>query len=109
MTQTRAKFALRRCDFDRAVRREIHLRWSQFCAFLRTLKGLKRAFLALFCTLTAPLVAAAQGCAMCYQNAAASGPSATSALRHAILILLIPAASLFLGIFGLIFRRDRSR
>jgi hypothetical protein len=48
---------------------------------------------------------AAQGCAMCYQNAASSGARGRAALRHGILILLLPALSLFVGIFFLIFRR----
>ncbi|HKQ85908.1 MAG TPA: hypothetical protein VJS43_03960 [Candidatus Acidoferrales bacterium] len=50
--------------------------------------------------------AAAQGCAMCYQNAAASGAKGQEALRHGILILLIPALALFGGIFVAIYRRD---
>ncbi len=49
--------------------------------------------------------AMAQGCAMCYQTAAASGAPVREALRHGILILLLPAASLFLGIFAYIYRR----
>jgi hypothetical protein len=49
--------------------------------------------------------ALAQGCAMCYQNAAASGEQGRAALRHGILILLLPAVGLFLGIFGLIYSR----
>ena len=49
--------------------------------------------------------AAAQGCAMCYQTAAASTAPGREALRHGILILLLPAVSLFLGIFGFIYRR----
>ena len=54
--------------------------------------------------------AAAQGCAMCYQNAAASGPQGREALRHGILVLLVPTISLFLGIFGLLYtRRNISR
>jgi len=54
--------------------------------------------------------AAAQGCAMCYQNAAASGPQGREALRHGILVLLLPTISLFLGIFGLLYtRRNISR
>lgn len=57
----------------------------------------------------APQVAA-QGCAMCYQSAAASGDRSRVALQHGILILLIPAAGLFVGIFGLIYsRRNVSR
>jgi hypothetical protein len=50
--------------------------------------------------------AVAQGCAMCYQTAAASGAPGREALRHGILILLLPAACLFLGIFVLIYRRN---
>jgi hypothetical protein len=54
--------------------------------------------------------AVAQGCAMCYQNAAASGVQGREALRHGILILLFPTLSIFVGIFGLIFsRRNTSR
>jgi hypothetical protein len=49
--------------------------------------------------------AAAQGCAMCYQNAASSGAQGRAALRHGILILLLPALGLFAGIFVLIVRR----
>jgi len=51
--------------------------------------------------------AAAQGCAMCYQNAASSGAQGRAALRHGILVLLVPALSLFLGVFLFIYcRRD---
>jgi hypothetical protein len=46
-----------------------------------------------------------QGCAMCYQSAAASAAPGREALRHGILVLLVPAVSLFLGIFALIYRR----
>lgn len=49
--------------------------------------------------------AAAQGCAMCYQSAAASGNHSRVALQHGILILLIPSVGLFVGIFGLIYAR----
>jgi len=49
--------------------------------------------------------AAAQGCAMCYQSAAASGAQGRAALRHGIWILLVPACSVFLGICVLIYRR----
>lgn len=54
-----------------------------------------------------PQHAAAQGCAMCYQSAAASAEQSRAALRHGILILLLPAVGLFGGIFALIyFRRN---
>ena len=53
----------------------------------------------------APFRALAQGCAMCYQNAAAADSHGRVALQHGILILLLPALSLFIGIFGLMYRR----
>jgi hypothetical protein len=49
--------------------------------------------------------AAGQGCAMCYQNAAASGAKGQAALRHGILILLIPALGICGSIVGLTLRR----
>ena len=69
-----------------------------------------------FCVAIVGLVVAAapqlfaQGCAMCYQNAAASGAQGREALRHGILVLLFPTLGLFFGIFGLIYsRRNISR
>ena len=50
--------------------------------------------------------ALAQGCAMCYQTAAAAGAPGREALRHGILILLLPAVGLFLGICSLICHRS---
>jgi hypothetical protein len=47
----------------------------------------------------------AQGCAMCYQNASATGAQGSQALRHGILILLFPTLTVFTVIFGLIYRR----
>jgi len=52
--------------------------------------------------------AGAQGCAMCYQNAAAAGAGAQAGLRHGILILLVPALGIFGGILALIYRRSSS-
>jgi hypothetical protein len=49
--------------------------------------------------------AAAQGCAMCYQNASAAGAQGREALRHGIFVLLLPTLSLFVGILALIYRR----
>jgi hypothetical protein len=48
---------------------------------------------------------AAQGCAMCYQSAAAIGLQGREVLRHGILVLLLPSLSLFFGIFALIYKR----
>jgi len=56
--------------------------------------------------LSLPATASAQGCAMCYQTAAASAAPAREALRYGILILLVPAASLFVGILGYLWRRN---
>jgi len=47
----------------------------------------------------------AQGCAMCYQNAAASGAKGQAALRHGILILLLPALGIFSSILAITLRR----
>jgi hypothetical protein len=47
---------------------------------------------------------------MCYNSAAAAKASAIQALRHGILVLLIPPLAMFIGIFGLAFcRRNRFR
>jgi hypothetical protein len=48
---------------------------------------------------------AAQGCAACYESAAASGAQGRAALRHGILILLIPTLSLIAVIGGLVYKR----
>lgn len=64
--------------------------------------------LAARCTAAILLIAAnasAQGCAMCYQNAASAGAGAQAGLRHGILILLIPALGVFGGILGALYRR----
>jgi hypothetical protein len=49
--------------------------------------------------------AAAQSCAMCYQNAAASGAQGRTALQHGILVLFVPAISFFGGILLLLYTR----
>ena len=79
-------------------------RW-QVWPRLRSKRLLTATILAAFATLAVAVGAAAQGCAMCYQSAAASGAQGRVTLRHAILILLLPAITLFGGIFGLIYRR----
>jgi hypothetical protein len=48
---------------------------------------------------------AAQGCAACYESAAASGAQGRAALRHGILILLVPTLSLLGLIIGLVYKR----
>jgi hypothetical protein len=58
-----------------------------------------------FAVVTLTSRAAAQGCAMCYQSAAASAAPGRAALRHGILLLLVPAICFFLGICAFIYRR----
>ena len=50
--------------------------------------------------------AAAQGCAICFQSAAASSQQGRAALRHGILILLVPAVGLFGAILTMLCRRN---
>jgi hypothetical protein len=45
-----------------------------------------------------PMPLFGQGCAMCYQSAAASGAQGAQALRHGILILLFPPLFISTGI-----------
>jgi len=47
----------------------------------------------------------AQGCAMCYTEAAAQGPGAARQLNFAILTLLIPSVLMFGGVLFAAFRR----
>ncbi|MFZ0639133.1 MAG: hypothetical protein WAN33_16625 [Candidatus Acidiferrales bacterium] len=47
----------------------------------------------------------AQGCALCYNDAASTGPQAQAALRHGILALAIPPMLIFTTIFGILYRR----
>jgi hypothetical protein len=49
--------------------------------------------------------AAAQSCAMCYQNAAATGAQGRIALERGILILFVPAILFFGGILFLLYSR----
>ena len=53
--------------------------------------------------------AMAQSCAMCYQNAAASGPRGRVALQHGILILALPAIAIFLTILFLLYIRQKAQ
>lgn len=90
------------------MRREIVQHWWQIWPPVRPKSALKVTILAVLGTsivIVGAGRAAAQGCAMCYQNAAASGARGSAALRHGILVLLLPAISIFLGIFALIYRR----
>jgi hypothetical protein len=49
----------------------------------------------------------AQGCALCYADAAASGPQAQAALRHGILVLMFPPMLIFAAMYFLLYRRTK--
>jgi len=61
------------------------------------------AFLVL-CSVLSPK-AAAQGCALCYQSAAAAGSRAISALRNGIIVLIVPPFLICTAISFLVYRR----
>jgi len=71
----------------------------------RTVKSIFAAgVLALGVTLSAS-VSFAQGCALCYNDAASTGSRGILALRHGILVLLFPPMFIFSGIFGMLYSR----
>lgn len=75
------------------------------------LKSNSRRFasaLAVLAFMFSPAALYAQSCAMCYQNAAASGPRLITALKHGILVLLFPPLLIFAGILGLAISRRNS-
>jgi len=57
---------------------------------MRRLNATHWPILALLLAFVIPMPLFGQGCAMCYQSAAASGAQGAQALRHGILILLFP-------------------
>ena len=65
----------------------------------------RRWFWGLAAVLVSPAVSFAQGCAMCYNDAAATHKAGIAALQHGVLILGIPVLSLFAGILVMVFRR----
>lgn len=73
----------------------------------RTAKILQRAVAAAVACFS-PAALYAQGCAMCYQSAAASGPRTIHALKAGILILMFPPILITAGIVYLAYsRRDK--
>jgi hypothetical protein len=52
-----------------------------------------------------PFAVIAQGCAACYQSAAASGPRMIEALRHGIYLLMLAPTLICAGIAYLAYRR----
>jgi hypothetical protein len=71
-------------------------------------KLLHRVSLVVAALIIAAPGAFAQGCAMCYQNAANSGPQGAAALRHGIIVLMIPPLTIFSGILGMLYQRRNS-
>jgi len=47
----------------------------------------------------------AQGCALCYNDAAATGSQGIAALRHGIMILAIPPMLIFATLFAILYKR----
>lgn len=68
------------------------------------MKSVMRALAAL-AFIASPASLGAQGCAMCNQNAAASGPRTIHAINTGILILMFPPAVITLGIFYLAYKK----
>ncbi|HEV2299431.1 MAG TPA: hypothetical protein VGR72_13050 [Candidatus Acidoferrales bacterium] len=69
---------------------------------------LRRALIAVLFTagtLLSSSAAFAQGCALCYADAAATGPQTQAALRHGILVLMIPPMFIFAGLYWMLYRR----
>ncbi len=55
--------------------------------------------------LLAPVTAFAQGCALCYTQAASSGPRVIQALRSGILILIAPPTFMTIGMIFICYRK----
>ena len=52
-----------------------------------------------------PVLAAAQGCALCYTQAAGSGQRVIQALKSGILILVVPPMLICLGITWMAYKK----
>jgi hypothetical protein len=74
-------------------------------ALLTRLRTSAKVATALAALVACARTAAAQGCAMCYQNAAASGSQGITALRHGVYFLIFPTLVIFIGFFTLLYRR----
>ncbi len=65
---------------------------------------------ALLVLLAVPLPAMAQGCALCYTQAASSGARMIQALRSGILILIVPPTLMTISMIFIMYRtRNRCR
>ncbi len=94
---------IRSLGFLERVVRSFQFPVSNF-QFPKRLGKLALALVATFAMLANTTALRAQSCAMCYNTAAAAKAAAIQALRSGILILLVPVALMFIGIFILAFR-----
>jgi hypothetical protein len=69
---------------------------------LRSLSAVAAGFAGVLLCASAAL---AQGCALCYNDAASTGPQAQAALRHGILVLAIPPMLIFAAMVATLYRR----
>ncbi len=67
--------------------------------------GVLKRGLAALAILASPAALYAQGCAMCYQSAAASGPRSIQALKTGILILMFPPVLITTAIVYLAYKK----
>jgi hypothetical protein len=72
---------------------------------LQTIVKRSAQILAALAFIASPASLGAQSCAMCYQNAAASGPRTIHALNTGILILMFPPAVITFGLFYLAYKK----
>ncbi|HEV2617647.1 MAG TPA: hypothetical protein VGU63_13670 [Candidatus Acidoferrales bacterium] len=68
-------------------------------------RGLKVAVAVASSALVCASATFAQGCALCYSDAAATGPKGQAALRHGIITLIIPPTLIFVGMLSTLYRR----
>jgi hypothetical protein len=71
----------------------------------KSISGWLKRGVAALAILASPAALYAQGCAMCYQSAAASGPRSIQALKTGILILMFPPALITAAIAYLAYKR----
>ena len=71
----------------------------------RQISGFLKRCAGTMLVLASPGALYAQGCAMCYQSAAASGPRSIQALKSGILILMLPPVLITAVIAYLAYRK----
>jgi hypothetical protein len=74
-------------------------------AAVKQTSGFLKRGLAALTILASPAALYAQGCAMCYQSAAASGPRGIQALKSGILILIFPPVLITTAIAYLAYKK----